>query len=131
MVGYQQGSKERLVKQPEIREQKAITPPGPKVKGKGNLLPEPSENRSPEGSNLTGCHLSEEGKEQEPSRQEIPKQAVCPLTVASTPTPLPKVCRLGAWRAAPGMQNRDGERSQRKARAGSRIHRPALLPTSR
>ena len=111
-----------MVKQPEIREQKAITPPGLKVKGKGNLLPEPSENRSPEGSNLTGCHLSEEGKEQEPSRQEIPKQAVCPLTVAST---------LGAWRAAPGMQNRDGERSQRKVRAGYRIHRPALLPTSR
>ena len=110
MVGYQQGSKERLVKQPEIREQKAITPPGPKVKGKGNLLPEPSENRSPEGSNLTGCHLSEEGKEQEPSRQEIPKQAVCPLTVASTPTPPPQSLPSGSMESCPW----DAEQRRRK-----------------
>lgn len=118
-----------MVKQPEIREQKTITPPGLKVKGKGTLLREPSENRSPEGSNLTGCYLSEEGKEQEPSREEIPKQAVCPLTVASTPPRPAKVCRLGAWRAAPGMQNRDRGRGQRKACAGSRVHRPAFPPT--
>lgn len=99
-----------MVKQPEIREQKTITPPGLKVKGKGTLLREPSENRSPEGSNLTGCYLSEEGKEQEPSREEIPKQAVCPLIVASTPPPPRQSLPSGSMESCPW----DAEQRQRK-----------------
>lgn len=81
MSGRVQAREQIVVGEAEIREQKAITPPGLKSKGKGNLLPEPSENRNPEGSDLTGCHLSEDGKEQEPSREEISKQAVSPLTL--------------------------------------------------
>lgn len=111
MVGYKQGSQQWLVEQPEIREQNAVTPPGLKSKGKGDLIAEPGENRNPEGSDLTGCRLSEDGKEQEPRREDISKQAVSALTL--WPQTHPEVCCLGAWRAAPGLQNRDGERSQR------------------
>ena len=83
-----------MVKQPEIREQKAITPPGRKVKGKGSLLPEPSENRRPEGSNLTACQLSAEGKEQEPRGRKHPGR----LSVLSPrPQPRPPPPKSAGW----------------------------------
>lgn len=79
--------------------------------GKGDLIAEPGENRNPEGSDLTGCRLSEDGKEQEPRREDISKQAVSALTL--WPLNPPRSLLSGSMRAAPGLQNRDGERSQR------------------